>query len=346
MSVDFKIFLENSLDNNKSVVLLRGNLLEYTWNSLKMKMIENSNNSYFINNNLEIKDNNFFLEIIETFNNDFYKNLNIYNQVSFSYLIEKIKEYQNKNPNKNISLKLSLRKADNIQKLEIDKNLIYLKDILNTIWKKEKQKIKEHLNEIELANSEINFLAKNNKNYKHSKKLNLFQNNNICNNCLSINFDGYKYTCAYCTNYNLCYNCFKEDNHNKEHNFILFKKIKEYEEIYKYNNKIIPNSMIFTNKKESFYIDFKIANTGEKDLINCFIGYIKFDKNYLYCDKYEIRENFKSNENKEITIKIFFDDLDIVDFTIFEGHFRMFTKLGTPFGDILKIKIINYYTSK
>ena len=346
MSINFKIVFEESLNSNENVVLLRGNLLKYTWNSLKKNIIENSHNSYFLNNNLMLKDNNFFLEIIEAFDNDFSKNPIIYNEISFSYLIEKIKEYKNKNPDKNINLKFSLKKTSIIQKSENDKKLTYLKDTLNTFWKKEKQIIKNQLNEIELTNSEMYFLSKNNKHYKYIKQLNLIKSNNICNKCLTINFDGYKYICSYCNNYNLCYNCYKADNHNKKHNFILFKQIIETDEIYKFNNKIIPNDIIFTNIKESFYIDLKIANTGEKDLINCFIGYIKFDKNYLYCDKYEIIDNFKNNDLIEIKIKIYFDDLNDIDFNTFEGHFRMFTKNGIPFGDILKVKIVNDYISK
>ena len=65
MSINFKIVFEESLNSNENVVLLRGNLLKYTWNSLKKNIIENSHNSFFLNYNLMLRDNNFFLEIIE-----------------------------------------------------------------------------------------------------------------------------------------------------------------------------------------------------------------------------------------------------------------------------------------
>lgn len=344
MSINFKIFFEESLKNNENVVLLKDNLLNYNWDSLKNKIIENSYNSYFRNKNLVLKNNNFFLEIIEIFDNNFNNNSIIDNDISFFYFIEKIKEYQYNNPNKNLNVKFSLKKADNIQKSDKDKYFLYLKESLNTIWKDEKEKIKNNLDELKLNNSQINFL---NKADIYNEKLKLVKNyNNICNKCLSINFYGYQYICSYCNNYKLCFKCFKEDNHNKEHNFILFKKPIEICEINKYDNKIIPNSLIFKDIKESFNINFKIANTGEKNLIDCYIGYIKFDKNYLYCEKYKIIDDFEKNIVKEINMKIYFDDIENIDFNIYEGHFRMFNKLGKPFGEILKIKVVNNYVSK
>ena len=347
MSIKFKIFFQETLDKNEgeNVVLIKGNLLNYKWSKLREKIIENSNNSYFQSKNLNLKSNdNFILNINEKPQLNDSQLSNVYNDITFSYLLEKLKEAQQFKTN--IIIKFGLEKIENFPRLDID---IYygacIKKVLNKCWKNEKEKIKNELNELVLINSEFNFLNNNLKMNENKKLLQIKNSKTICNNCLSIYFYGYRFMCSYCDNFSLCSKCYKEDIHNKEHNFILFKE-PILDDINKYDNKISPCSQIFKNRKESFEVCFKMANTGEKDLIGCYIGYIKFDKNYLYCEKYEIKENFENNIIKDINLKIIFDDKFDINFNIFEGNFRMFTKQGIPFGKILKIKVINNYVSK
>lgn len=345
MSIKFKIFFQESLPKN--IVLIAGNLLEFDWNTLREKIIENSHNPYFQSNNLIIDRNDkFILEFTEKFQKlDISQISSIYNDITFSYLIEKLKEYIEKNPNEKLLLKFCLLKKEILPESNIDKYEICLKESLKKYWINEKEKIINELNDIELSNSEIIFL---NQNLKNKNDNQISHINTICNNCLSINFFGYRYICSYCDNYNLCYQCYKAYNHNKEHNFILFKKQIVAEDINKYDNKISPNSQIFKNIKESFDINFKIANTGEKDFSKCYITYIKFDKNFLYCEKYVFEDKFEKSESKDITLKIYFNENDNfnINFNTFEGDFRMFTKQGIPFGDILKIKVINNYVCR
>ena len=347
MSINFKIFFQENLDNHENIVLIRGNLLKFDWNTLREKIIENSQSSYFKSNNLALNRNDkFILELTERFDKlDTSKISSIYNDITFSYLIEKIKAYKEENPDENLLLKFSLEKKEILPEPNINKYEICLKESLKKFWKNEKEKIKNELNEIELSNSEIIFL---NKNLKNNNENQISHINTICNKCLSINFFGFQYICAYCDNYNLCHHCYKTYNHNKEHNFILFKQPIIAEDINKYDNKISPNSQIFKNIKESFDINFIIANTGEKDLSNCYITYIKFGKNFLYCNKYTFEDKFEKNKKKNITLKIFFNEKDNINinFNIFEGDFRMFNKQGIPFGDILKIKVINNYVCR
>ena len=348
MSINFKIFFKDLLDKGDRIVLLRGNLLQFKWNELRKKIIENSHNSYFESNNLALNnDNNFSLKIIEPPEIDLSKITVINNDISFSYLIETLKTYQDNNPINDIKIKFSLQNNndENMPKLGKLSNSIFLKETLQNIWKNEEKKIKTKLNEIELLESEINFL---NKDINENKsELNDDKNNNIiCNECLSLNFYGYRYICSYCDNYNLCYNCYKKDNHNKDHTFIVCRKpIIGENNINEYNNKISPNSFIFKNIIKSFEVDIQIANTGEKDLNNCYIGYIKCDENYLYCNKYTL-EKFEKNKKDDIKLKIHFNKSDNLNFNTFEGHFRMFNENGIPFGDILKIKVINEYALK
>ena len=350
MSINFKIYFKDLLNKDDRIVLLKGNLLQFKWNELKKKIIENSHNSYFESNNLALNnDNHFSLKIIviEPPEIDLSKVIVIDNDISFSFLIETLKTYQDNNPIEGIKIKFSLQniKDENMQQLGKLSKSIFLKETLQNVWKNEEKKIKTKLNEIELLESEISFL---NKDINENKsELNADKNNNIiCNECLSINFYGYRYICSYCDNYNLCYNCYKKDNHNKAHTFIVCRKpIKGENNINEYNNKINPNSFIFKNIIKSFEVDIQIANTGEKDLKNCYIGYIKYDENYLYCNKYTLGK-LEKNKKDDIKLKIYFDKLDFINFNTFEGHFRMFNENGIPFGDILKIKVINEYALK
>ena len=66
MSINFKIFFQKTLDQQENIVLLRGNLLNFDWNSLREKIIENSHSSYFQSNNLMLnKNDKFSLELTE-----------------------------------------------------------------------------------------------------------------------------------------------------------------------------------------------------------------------------------------------------------------------------------------
>lgn len=361
MNISFKIFLEG----HDNVVLIKGDLMDFDWDTLREKIIENSNNSYFKSQNLSLNNNDKFILVFkenENFNFpvdlDLSKLSSIYNEFTFSYLISKLEEYFEQKKFLDLKIKFNLKKTNEESNLELQKYGICLKNALIDAWKNEKENIKKELNEEELNNIKINYLysSKNiNKIDKNKNNKNNNDNNNniVCNNCLTNYFYKYRYMCSYCDNYNLCPKCYGTDSHNLEHNFIVFKQPendndndKDKDNISQYDNKISPNYIEFKNKKDSFEVKFKLANTGGVDLKDCFIGYINFDKNYLYCDKYKIGENFERNEIKDINLKIFFhkcEYLENMDFSIntFEGHFRMFNKNGMPFGDILKIKVIN-----
>ena len=341
MSIFFKIFFEKIKD--EKVVLLKGDLLEFTWQSLKNKLSENSHNSYFQSLNLVIKNEDIVcldLEGKDKFglNQDFI----IYDNRTFIYLLEKLKKYQIKAPNKEIKIKLFLKIANNEPKVQLPNFDVYLNESLKEVWKKEKDKIKKELSQLELTKSENDFMNKKLKEKKNKEVKFNINKNVICNNCLSMNFYGFRYICSYCYNYNLCNKCYHLGNHDPNHNFILFRSPQEdKEDILKYDAKFNPSSIVLRNiNQDKPQIKFTLVNTGQNDIENCYIGCIKLDKNHLWCDKYNI-ESLKSNSKKDIDFTLKYDNEDNNTFNIFEGHFRMFTKSGIPFGDILKIRIIN-----
>ena len=53
MNINFKIYFQKEEKENNNVVLLKGDLSLFSWNSLKEKIMDNSNHIYFKNNNLE-----------------------------------------------------------------------------------------------------------------------------------------------------------------------------------------------------------------------------------------------------------------------------------------------------
>ena len=74
---------------------------------------------------------------------------------------------------------------------------------------------------------------------------------------------------------------------------------------------------------------------------NCYITYINFNGNYLWCEKFIIKDNFERNNTIEAIIKMNFKDQNNNKNGMFEGHLRMFNQNGVPFGDVLKIRVKN-----
>lgn len=331
MNFKFKIYFKDKSLEGK--VLEKGEFENFHWNKLRDTIIHKSKNFRSFNKELKDKDD-FILEFGELPKNFIISLKSFWNLKTYNYFLEKLKSWKEKNPNEEIKvIKLYVSKVDKLPKWNAPKYDVVLKNTLENTWKNEEEKIKNQLNDLGLANGKKAFLSKNSK----SKE---YENNNvICNSCLSVNFIGYRYICAYCNNFNLCQNCFCLGEHNKEHNFILFRNPID-EDILKYNNKFSPYEMVFKNINDTFFINFKVANTGEKDLDKCFISYILFNGNYLWSEKFIVNEKFLKNESKDIKLKINFKN-NAERNGIFEGHFRMFTEKGIPFGDILKVRIKN-----
>lgn len=327
MSTNFKIFFKDK--NCEKEVLLKGNFSNFDWIKLRDTIIDKSKNIRFKRKKKELKEkDNFIIEFIEK-----PKELNIslnsfWNKKTFNYIYSKLEQLQNQG---NKPIKFFIYKVDKLPKWDLPNYDLILQNSLENNWKIFEEDIKNKLNELELKKSKKNFtLNKSNINEKKHDGV-------ICNSCLSIGFCGYRYMCSACKNYNLCENCFCLGNHNPEHNFILFKQ-KMKDDILKYNNKFNPSFATFQNIHDSFEINLKIANLGENDLKKCFITYITFKGNYLSCEKLVINESLVKNDFKEIQLRI--NNIKN-EKGIFEGCFRMFTNNGMPFGDILKVKVIN-----
>ena len=332
--IKFKVYFKD-LDKK---VLVNSYFEKYQWNKLRDAIIQYSKKPEYKPRELKDRDD-FILELHELPEKFKFPLASIWNTKTYNFLVENLKLFKEKNPNDEIkSIKLKILKVDRLPKWDLPKYDSILKSILENTWKIENEKIKNELNNFELTNGQNNFIKNK---FKNDDNLNEMKNNNIiCNSCLSINFYGYRYVCAYCNNFNLCQKCFYLGNHNPEHNFLLFKSPLNDDNILKYNNKFSHSTIVVQNNFESFEVNFKIANTGENNLKNCYIAYIKFTGNYLWCKKYIITENFEKSEIKDINLQINFGDIKNKNGR-FEGQFRMFSQNGIPFGDILKVRVKN-----
>ena len=341
MSINFKIFYQYYNNWKNHIVILKGDLSSFDWNTLKAKIIFNSNQPFLKSNGLDVNEKDIFkLEIIEA---PEIVDLNgikeIFDERTFNYLLSKLTEIKNENIEKEIKIRFNLIKVKDKPKINLPIFDIVLLDALKKSWKKEKERIKNELNEIELTKSNIDHI---NKFFIRRKLPEKMHKNVICNGCTKINFYGSRYVCTYCTNFNLCYLCYDKNEHDSNHNFIIFKTpIQKEESIIKYNNIISPKIQIFPNKKQSFKTKFKIINIGENSLKDCFITYIKFDDNNLICNKYTTKDDIVKNSTKEIELEINFNNTNVDFYYDYEGHFRMFNKFGIPFGDIFIIKVHN-----
>ena len=341
MSINFKIFCQQYNNWKNNIVILKGTLTSFDWNTLKAKIIFNSNQPYLKSNQLDVNENDIFkLRIIDPIGIEDLDDIKeIFDERTFNYLLSKLEEIKNDNKEKPIMIRFNLIKIKEKPKINLPIYDIVLHDALKNCYNNEKERIENELNENELTKSNIDHINK----FYICKKLPEKMNQNIlCKGCAKKNFYGPRYVCTYCTNFNLCYLCYDKNEHELNHNFIIFKTpLKNEESIIKYNNKINPKIQIFHNKKESFKAKFKLINIGENNFKDCFITYIKFDDNNLICKKYTIKNDFLKNNTKEIELEINFNNTTGDFYYDYEGHFRMFNKFGIPFGDIFIVKVHN-----
>lgn len=340
MNVSFKVFSKDK--ELEKTVLAKGSFDQFDWNSLRDFIIDKSKKPEFKSRNKDLRDDDdFILEFQKLPKNFIFSLSSIWNTKTYNYLIENLKKFNEKNPQELIkTIKMNVVKVDKLPKWELPKYDAFLRKALESTWKKEEEKIKKELNNIQLAIGQNEFIIKKSKDPKNIGIKEIQNDNIVCNSCLSIDFYSPRYVCSYCRNFNLCKKCFFLGEHNPEHNFILLRKPIKDNDITKYNNKFIPMTEIFRNIYDSFDVSFKVSNTGEKNLKNCYLGYIKFNGNYLYCEKFIVNEKLDKNESIEIKLKINFSNKSD-KIGLYEGHFRMFTEKGEPFGDILKIRVKN-----
>lgn len=322
-------------------VVVKGDLYSFeNYDILTSRIYEKSNSTCF--KEIKATKNDKYILQIKDDNN--YPLKQIWNEETFNYFLSQLK----KNPTDKIYFEII--KVNEYPVWEPPKYETILKESLKSNWESIKNEIKEELSEKYLNDGKRVYM-------KEKKENNLdfteglikeFHVNVICNNCLNSILNGVRYICSECDNYNICEYCRKNANlvHNSEHVFIKLNN-PVLVDIQKYNSIFAPNKKLLKLKKDSFEIDITIINNGEEKLKGCFISPIRFGNNYLGCFKKTIIDECNKADKITLNVTMKFEDNEIdeedeedneLDF--YEGYFRLMTRQGIPFGDILYIKVI------
>jgi hypothetical protein len=326
-------FIHKSAPNT---IIFKSYLSELTsFDLLKKKIIEKSKT--LKNIGVFSENDKLFLEIegyqIDSLNG-------IWNQETFRYFFEIIQ----KDPP--LKLKLVISKIDKEPIFKKPKYLTVFKESLKSAWASTKKEIENELTEKYLNEGKRYFDKdiKENELELNEELFNKLHVNVICNNCFTSNFNGARYMCCECDNFNLCEFCQKNAHiaHKPEHTFIKFNTPVE-QDIQKYNCIFSPNKILLKQKLDPFELDITIINNGEIDLKGCFFSSIRFGNKYLGCIKQSIVEKCEKGGKvtlKNVIIKFDEDELEENINNIYEGYFRLMTIEGVPFGDIFYIKFI------
>ena len=201
--------------NKPGIVLFKDNIFKFpTFDLIKEKILEKSKSKLFIDEKIS-KNDRFILEFEENFQIAGLNNVR--NSETYKYFFERIKQ----NPPEKLKLFISKINKDPLKSL---KYLTILKESLNSTWNSTKKEIEDELKEKYLNEGNRNFNLKKFENEPNLKEelISKLHINIICNNCLTPNFNGARYICCECNNFNLCEYCQKNARveHNSNHTFI------------------------------------------------------------------------------------------------------------------------------
>jgi hypothetical protein len=214
-----------------------------------------------------------------------------------------------------------------------------INDIMDIYFPKFKESILKDLTN-EKLNKEKEIFNSNSEEIEKKQHSNL-----ICSNCFKTNFEGYRYICCECDNFNLCEDCEEKKcqnyiYHNSNHVFLRIYEPIDLD-INKYNNLIEGNNQILELINGVALVKISVINTGVNSLKDCFIRPICFGNPYIGGKKITIDKDIERNEKIDLIIKIennkeYNQDVESKQFI---STWRMFTKEGIPFGNVISFCI-------
>ena len=266
----------------------------------------------------------------------------IWNNKTFFYFKEKLLVY---NIQKAI-YKFYIKKVKRLPKWERKENNQFLKEDLESSWNKIYDDITKEINSLDLEKSKAKYNTMKSELEKNLAKINKeTHTKTICNNCLRKDFNGKRFICTECNNYNLCQDCEKifylKQIHQRDHTLIQVNKALNEENLEKYrnyNNIIGNNNQEFKNMPSSFQTEITVINSGENNLQNCYVLPIRYGENNITCCPKIIKDDVPRNLQTKIPLVL---RLPNEGRGFFEGYFRMFTPDGLPFGNVLCVKVLN-----
>ena len=260
----------------------------------------------------------------------------LFDEESFTFFKSKVMAH-----GKDIKYKLYIEKVNELPKFHKKDNEEILENNLKKYWDITLNDITSELNLRKLEASKGTFEKLKEEQRKKEEILkNVKHKNIICSNCFEKDFNGKRFICSECNNYNLCQKCEnilnEKEIHQREHVLIQINKNLN-DDFLKYNNVIGNYRKEFQNVDDTFELEFTVINNGENDLQNCFILPIRYGEEYLTCDAKKITDSIKKGKSAKINL-----DIKILKkIGYLEGYFRMLTPAGLPFGSIIYIKVIN-----
>jgi hypothetical protein len=244
-----------------------------TYDSLLTKILKGSENDKFKKVKVS-KNDKFILKLVNHNINDLDS---FWNSETYDFFLSKIKKDL---PSK---IKIHIEKVKKYPAWNPPQFYTILKNSLNSAWDATKKDLEEQLTENYLIEGKKIFIQEAKEKIENFKEkfFHEIHANIVCNNCLNSNFQGTRYICGECDNYNLCQFCYKclenkKFRHNPDHFFIKM-NIPVILDIQKYNCIFTPNK-IFLRKKDKQLFDLKIniVNIGENDLLECFLSPVRF----------------------------------------------------------------------
>lgn len=319
----FKVFTNFS----EKSILFKGNFsLFENYSQLVEKAIKKSKLGLFSDFPLNFSENNLFIFTLKDEKDQKKTNIkHFFNEKTYQYFKERIKSKKLYDPN--YKYLFTIEKIEKEPEWNPPKYPEYLAFSLNS------SRIKL-LNDLILTSELMEDFKGKIKKKKNEISDKEKHRGIICESCLTKDFYGKRFICSECNNYNLCQKCesslTQEKFHNENHVMIQINSPSEID-LNNYSNLIDKNFIHI--KKEENKIKVKIVNNSNFDLKDCFIQPIRYGANYLKCGKKEIQKIAKGQ----------YTDVEIIlekskeNEKLIEGYFRMFTKTGFPFGEIIKV---------
>ena len=323
---------------NEKSVLLNGNFKNFsTFRDLKKKIIDSSTTSAFkkdFGRNLK-DDEKFILEFDKKSPEIPGLEKGIWSKDTYEYFLEKISS------KKNAKFRFHFTLVNEFPKFQRKKPVEIFNEILDKTWKDIEKDLKKELPLSILEKGKFDYENLKNEINSNQNNFSEIHKNIICNGCYKKDFEGIRYICAECKNYNLCQECgrnfMKIQTHPRDHTLIRINKAINEENLFDYNNLFGNNNKIIQTDATSFKFNFPIVNTGDNQLKGCYLAPVRFGEDYLTCLPKKIDEEMNRNDKCEIEIVI---SLLKEERGVYEGYFRMFTPKGLPFGDLLKVKAV------
>lgn len=158
-----------------------------------------------------------------------------------------------------------------------------------------------------------------------------------CKECFKTNFEGIRYLCAECDNFNLCETCERRKPHKPDHILIRISEIIEQDKE-SWSGDFIendPRRLIKFPKDSEKVFEVKMINDGIYSWIKSFLLPIAYGEKYVWGKKVEIPS---TAPNGQVSVKLMFD-VEPNKKGRFTSKWRLFKENGIPFGKVLEFEV-------